>query len=84
MIRARLRRSTVDEGVKAAEFVEVDPAALTGLFTTPHWLRDLGLTAWLLVGVTLLLVGLVWLLALTHTIVMPVITAGVVAAVASP
>jgi putative heme transporter len=84
MIRARLRRSTVDEGVKAAEFVEVDPAALTGLFTTPHWLRDLGLTAWLLVGVSLLLVGLVWLLALTHTIVMPVITAGVVAAVASP
>jgi putative heme transporter len=34
--------------------------------------------------VTLLLVGLVWLLSLTHTIVMPVITAGVVAAVASP
>jgi putative heme transporter len=84
MIRARLRRGTVDEGDKAEEFVEVDPAELTGMFTTPHWLRDLGLTAWLLVGVTLLLVGLVWLLALTHTIVMPVITAGVVAAVASP
>jgi predicted PurR-regulated permease PerM len=84
MIRARLRRSTDDEGDKAEEFIEVDPAELTGLFTTPHWLRDLGLTAWLLVGVTLLLVGLVWLLALTHTIVMPVITAGVVAAVASP
>ena len=85
MIRARLRRSgDKDEGEKAEEFVEVEPAELTGLFTTPHWLRDLGLTAWLLVGVTLLLVGVVWLLSLTDTIVMPVITAGVVAAVASP
>ena len=50
----------------------------------PRWLRDLGFTSWLLVGVTLLLVGAVWLLALTQTIVMPVITAGVIAAVASP
>jgi putative heme transporter len=84
MIRARLRRSRENEGEKAEEFVEVDPAELTGLFTTPSWLRDLGLTAWLLVGVTLLLVAVVWLLGLTHTIVMPVITAGVVAAVAAP
>ena len=85
MIRARLRRSRrEDEGEKADEFIEVDPAELTGLFTTPHWLRDLGLTSWLLVGVTLLLVGVVWLLALTDTIVMPLITAAVVAAVASP
>ncbi len=85
MIRARLRRSRrEDEGEKAEEFIEVDPAELTGLFTTPHWLRDLGLTSWLLVGVTLLLVGVVWLLALTDTIVMPLITAAVVAAVASP
>jgi putative heme transporter len=41
-------------------------------------------TAWLLVGITLLVVGVVWLLSLTHTIVMPVIAAGVIAAVASP
>ena len=67
MIRARLRRSRVDEGEKAEEFVEVDPAELTGLFTTPHWLRDLGLTSWLLVGVTLLLVAVVWLLALRRS-----------------
>ncbi len=66
------------------EVVEIDAADLRGLFTTPDWLRDLGLTSWLLVGVTLLLVGAVWLLALTHTIVTPVITAAVVAAVASP
>jgi putative heme transporter len=44
----------------------------------------MGLTAWLLVGVTLLLVGIVWILSLTHTIVLPVITAGVIASVASP
>ena len=37
----------------------------------PGWLRDLGITSWLLVGVTLLLVGAVWLLALTNAIVMP-------------
>ena len=40
--------------------------------------------AWLLVGVTLFLVGAVWILSLTHTIVLPVITATVIAAVASP
>jgi predicted PurR-regulated permease PerM len=66
------------------EFVEIDPGELSGLFATPGWLRDLGLTSWLLVGVTLLLVGMVWILSLTHTIVLPVLTAGVVAAVASP
>ena len=50
----------------------------------PRWLRDLGVTSWLLVGVTLLLVGAIWLLALTQAIVMPLIAAGVIAAVASP
>jgi putative heme transporter len=57
---------------------------LGGLFATPRWLRDLGVTAWLLVGVTLLLVGAVWIVSLTHTIVMPVITAAVIASVAAP
>ena len=37
------------------------------------WLRDLGLLAWFLVGVAVLLVGLVWLLGLTSTIIVPVI-----------
>jgi predicted PurR-regulated permease PerM len=50
----------------------------------PPWLRDLGLSSWLLVGIALLLVAAVWLLALTQTIVMPVIAAGVIAAVAGP
>lgn len=56
----------------------------TRFFAAPRWLRDAGLTAWLLVGVTLLLVGAVWLLSLTHTIFIPVVTAGVIAAVAGP
>ena len=54
------------------------------LLRTPRWLRELGQTAWLAVGVTLLLVGAVWLLSLTQTIVMPLIAAGVIAAVLSP
>jgi hypothetical protein len=36
---------------------------LTGAFTTPRWLRDLGRSSWLLVGVLALVLGLVWLLA---------------------
>ena len=44
----------------------------------------MGFTAWLLVGVLLLLVGIVWLLSLTQTIVMPLMAASVVAAVCAP
>jgi putative heme transporter len=57
---------------------------LSGLFAAPEWLRDLGQSAWLAVGVTLFVVGAVWILSLTHTIVTPVIAAAVVAAVISP
>jgi putative heme transporter len=63
---------------------DFEPQDLTGFFGAPRWLRDLGGTAWLAVGVTLAIVGGVWILALTQTIVAPVITAAVVAAVASP
>src|SRR4051812_28962643 len=67
-----------------ATFVEVDPAELSRVFAVPPWLRDLGLMSWLVVGTLLLLGGTVWLLALTSTIVVPVITAAIVAAVLSP
>src|SRR4051794_6133072 len=63
---------------------DIDPAELSGTFRAPGWLRDVGLTSWLLVGALLLAAGVVALLALTQTIVMPLIAAGIVAAVASP
>jgi putative heme transporter len=67
-----------------ATFVEIDPERLSRVFAVPGWLRDLGLLSWLLVGTLLLLGGMVWLLSLTATIVIPVITAAIVAAVLSP
>jgi putative heme transporter len=82
MPRLRTRRPQEnDEGTQTAEF---EPQDLTGLLAAPGWLRDLGTSAWLAVGVTLFLVGAVWILSLTQTIVTPVITAAVVAAVAAP
>lgn len=57
---------------------------MSGIFAAPKWLRDLGFSAWLLVGAAAALIGLIWLLSLTQTIVMPVITAGIIASVASP
>jgi predicted PurR-regulated permease PerM len=63
---------------------EIDARELSGLLAAPAWLRDLGGTAWLLVGVTVLAVAVVWLLALTQVIVMPVVTAAILAAVLSP
>jgi predicted PurR-regulated permease PerM len=66
------------------EAIEIEPGALSGLFASPQWLRDLGFSAWLLVGVGAAVVGLIWLLSLTQTIVMPVITAAIIASVASP
>ena len=64
--------------------LDFEPRDLTGLFAAPRWLRDLGGSAWLVVGVTLFVVAAVWILSLTETIVTPVITAAVVASVASP
>jgi predicted PurR-regulated permease PerM len=55
-----------------------------GFFAAPPWLRDLGFSAWLLVGAGAALIGLIWLLSLTETIVMPLITAAIIASVASP
>src|SRR5215204_7063856 len=66
------------------EVVEIEPGALADLFAAPQWMRDLGFSSRLLVGFGAALVGAIWLLSLTETIVMPVITAGIIAAVASP
>jgi predicted PurR-regulated permease PerM len=69
---------------KKPDAVEIDTKDLSGVFAPPDWLRDVGSTAWLLVGVTLLAVGVIWVLSLTDVIVTPVLTAAVVASVASP
>jgi predicted PurR-regulated permease PerM len=53
-------------------------------FSAPTWLRDLGFSSWLLVGFVLIILGVVWLLDKTSTIVMPVIAAAVLGAVAGP
>lgn len=87
-LRARLRRRAPASGngaaAEAQEVLELDVTGLSGVFAAPSWLRDFGISAWLLAGVTLLVVGVVWLLSLTHTIVVPVIAAAIVASVASP
>jgi predicted PurR-regulated permease PerM len=57
---------------------------LKDAFRTPRWLRDLGRTSWLLVGLLLVLLGLIWLLAETYTIVGPMVCAMIVAVVAMP
>ncbi len=62
----------------------IEPGELSGLFAAPQWLRDLGFSSWLLFGAAAALVGAIWLLALTETIVLPLITAGIIAAVTSP
>jgi predicted PurR-regulated permease PerM len=64
--------------------VEIDATALSRVFSAPIWLRDLGLLAWFLVGVAVVLVGLVWLLGLTATIVDPVVVGAILATVAGP
>lgn len=79
--RVWLRR---EKGATEDEVIEIEPGALSGVFAAPQWLRDLGVSSWLLFGVAAALVGFIWLLSLTETIVLPVIVAGIIAAVASP
>ena len=79
--RVWLRR---EKGATEDEVIEIEPGALSGLFAAPQWLRDLGFSSWLLVGVGAAIVAAIWLLSLTETIVLPVITAGIIASVAAP
>jgi predicted PurR-regulated permease PerM len=82
--RRRLRKDDGERPRPEDDYVEIDAAELVGVFAAPRWLRDVGLTAWLLVGVALSLFGAIWLLTLTETIVAPLVAAIVIAAVASP
>ena len=84
--RHLLKRDGAVDG-SAPPAVELSPAEagqLATAFTPPRWLRDLGRTSWLLVGLFVLLAGMVWLLGTTQTIVGPVVAATIVAAVTAP
>ncbi|HSC50876.1 MAG TPA: AI-2E family transporter [Gaiellaceae bacterium] len=79
------QRGQADAAVVTAEPIPSDElSALSSTFAAPRWLRDLGRTSWLLVGLLLVVVGLVWLLGTTYTITAPVVGAMIVAAVTSP
>jgi putative heme transporter len=87
ILRGRVRRQQPAAGEKQTEptyFVDLEPGELSGVFAAPSWLRDFGVLAWLLVGISLLMVAAVTLLALTNTIVIPVVTATIIAAVCAP
>ncbi len=81
-------RGPKDSGIAVSsdgtEISVVQLDALSTVFSPPRWLRDLGRGSWLLVGVFALLAGLIWLLAVTYTIVGPVVAAAIVATVAMP
>lgn len=85
MIRGRLHHRGGDPAEPAQpQYIEINAAELTGAIRVPGWLRDVGLMAWLFVGIAVFLVGAVWLAALTDVIVIPVIVAAIIAAVLSP
>ncbi|MDQ2622010.1 MAG: hypothetical protein M3Y45_03120, partial [Actinomycetota bacterium] len=86
MIRGRIkhRHQAESEADPPDQVVEIDPAELSGIFKVPDWLRSIGITAWLLVGIAVLLGALVWLASLTQVIVIPVLVAAIVATVAIP
>jgi putative heme transporter len=84
-VRRRLRKGdTAAPAARQAAGVAAIDVDLSRVFVAPRWLRGLGRISWLLVGVGVVLVGLVWVLGITSTIVEPVVVGGVVAAVASP
>ncbi len=80
------KESQTQEAAPSADptVVQIDATSLSRVFSAPVWVRDLGLLAWFLVGVGILLVGLTWLLALTQVIVAPVIVGCILATVAGP
>jgi putative heme transporter len=79
--RFRQRHRSAGEADRTSQ---VEAREVAGMFAPPTWLHDLGLTAWFLVGLGVLFVGVTWLLGKTSSIVEPVVAGTVVAAVASP
>jgi predicted PurR-regulated permease PerM len=80
--------------VVEAEPVAVEPQTIkldlgqlremSAVFAAPRWLRDIGVASWLLLGLALLIVGLMFLLALTSVIVEPVLIGLILATVSTP
>ena len=81
-----LRRKDAAPAVEPApfEFAAGEAGEVASVFAAPRWLRDLGRTSWLLVGLFALLAGVFWLLGTTNTIVGPVVAGTIVATVAMP
>jgi putative heme transporter len=80
----RERKQPQKKDGSSPEIAAVDLQELGTAFAPARWLRDVGRTAWLLVGVFALMAGLIWLLGTTYTIVGPVVAAMIVATVAMP
>jgi predicted PurR-regulated permease PerM len=79
----RLHRKT-PASPASFELKPAEAGELASAFAAPGWLRDLGRTSWLLIGVLALLAALTWLLGTTNTIVGPVVAGTIVATVAMP
>ena len=87
MTHADRRARETARDVNAGDGKDTHPTGRSHLrdsLATPRWLRDLGRSSWLLVGLLLVLLGLIWLLAETYTIVGPMVCALIVAVVAMP
>src|SRR3982751_2147727 len=83
--RRSQRRQTVDDGTADRRQIGApELRELSTVFAAPRWLRDLGRTSWLLVGLFLLVAGVVWLLGATETILGPVVAGTIIATVAMP
>ena len=78
------KSSEPQAGPSEPTIVQIDATSLSRVFSAPIWLRDLGLLAWFLVGLIIILVALVWLFAVTAVIVGPVIVGAILATVAGP
>src|SRR3954462_10425047 len=82
-IRARLA-DPPDGDHDDSPVLEIEPGELSRVFVAPAWLRDAGIVAWLLLGIVAVLVGTVYVLGLTSSIFVPVVTATMIAAVVAP
>jgi predicted PurR-regulated permease PerM len=63
---------------------QISAREVARMFAPPQWFEDLGLVAWFLVGLGLVLFGLIWILGEISTIVSPVVSGTIIAAVAGP